>query len=573
MEPSLCAPFLQLALLPASWSKPALAISPGLCPSPPLMVWPASDARPPTRQSCPELACHTPSPASAVPIIGDTATEPDETFTVNLRDPSNATIEDGQGEGTILDDDELPPLEIGDVSVLEGDNGIVNAVFTVSLSAKSDQTVTVAVQTANGTATASADYTAVGPITLTFAPGVTSQTLTVPVFGDIADEPNETFTVTLSGASNATIGTGQGAGTIMDDDDALPELGIGDVRIVEGDAGTVNAAFTVSLSTASPQTVTVVLQTANGTATAGSDYATVGPITVTVTFAAGTVSRTVVIPVIGDTALEPDETFAVNLTAATNAGIIRAQGVGTILDDDTPVFPGVTPTISIDDVVAVEGNAGTTNATFTVRLDRAGTQTVTVTVRTANGAATAGSDYTAVGPTTLQFSPGTTTQTVTVPVLGDTTLEPDETFAVSLSAPGNATIGDGQGLGTIRNDDGATPPGPGPGPAPAPSPNNDDEEDKPRVETEDERRNRERTNRAGKDDEYVEGNVVEVHSDEQAPYVVIANRDGLVKVVLFKDAAQVAEDIEVGDYLEADGEKQHEQLFHADSVEISRRGR
>jgi len=306
-----------------------------------------------------------------VPIIGDTATEPDETFTVNLRDPSNATIEDGQGEGTILDDDELPPLEIGDVSVLEGDNGIVNAVFTVSLSAKSDQTVTVAVQTANGTATASADYTAVGPITLTFAPGVTSQTLTVPVFGDIADEPNETFTVTLSGASNATIGTGQGAGTIMDDDDALPELGIGDVRIVEGDAGTVNAAFTVSLSTASPQTVTVVLQTANGTATAGSDYAAVGPITVTVTFAAGTVSRTVVILVIGDTALEPDETFAVNLTAATNAGIIRAQGVGTILDDDTPVFPGVTPTISIDDVVAVEGNAGTTNATFTVRLDRA----------------------------------------------------------------------------------------------------------------------------------------------------------------------------------------------------------
>ena len=360
---------------------------------------------------------------------------------------------------------------------------------------------------------------------------------------------------------------------ILDDDEALPELGIGDVRIVEGDAGTVNAAFTVSLSTVSSQTVTVVLQTANGTATTGSDYAAVGPITVTVTFPAGTVSRTVAIPVIGDTALEPDETFAVNLTAATNAGIVRAQGVGTILDDDTPVFPGVTPTISIDDVVVVEGNAGTTNATFTARLDRASTQSVTVTAQTANGTATAGSDYTPVGPINLQFSPGTTTQTLTVPVLGDTTLEPDETFAVNLSAPGNATIGDGQGLGTIRNDDGATPPGPGPGPAPAPSPNNDDEEDKPRVETEDERRNRERTNRAGKDDEYVEGNVVEVHPDERPPYVVIANRDGLVKVVLFKDASQVADDIRVGDYLEADGEKQHEQLFHADSVEISRPGR
>jgi len=79
--------------------------------------------------------------------------------------------------------------------------------------------------------------------------------------------------------------------------------------------------------------------------------------------------------------------------------------------------------------------------------------------------------------------------------------------------------------------------------------------------------------RAGQDDEYVEGNVVEVHPAEAPPYVVIANRDGLVKVVLFKDAAQVADEIRVGDYLKADGEKQHEQLFHADSVEISRPGR
>jgi hypothetical protein len=164
-----------------------------------------------------------------------------------------------------------------------------------------------------------------------------------------------------------------------------------------------------------------------------------------------------------------------------------------------------------------------------------------------------------------------TAQPVTVPVLGDTAVEPDETFAVTLSAPSNATIADPQGLGTIRNDDGATPPGPSPGPAP--SPNNDDEEDKPRVETEDERRQRERTNRAGKDDEHVEGNVVEVHPDDRPPYIVIANRDGLVKVELYKDAAQVAEDIKVGDYLEADGEKQHEQLFHATDVEISRGGR
>ena len=147
------------------------------------------------------------------------------------------------------------------------------------------------VQTANGTATAGSDYTAVGPLTLTFAPGVTSQTVIVPIIGDIADEPNETFTVNLSGADQRHDRDRPGHGTILDDDDALPDLGIGDVRIVEGDAGTVNAVFTVSLSTASTQTVTVTVQTADGTATAGSDYTPVGPITVTLTFPAGTTSR------------------------------------------------------------------------------------------------------------------------------------------------------------------------------------------------------------------------------------------------------------------------------------------
>ena len=509
-----------------------------------------------------------------VPIIGDTAVEPDETFTVSLSNATNATIGGtGQGVGTILNDDKPPTLGIGGATVLEGDNGIVNATFTVSLSARSDQTVTVSVQTADGTATAGSDYTAVGPLTLTFAPGVTSQTVSVPIRGDIADEPNETFTVTLSGASNATVGTGLGTGTILDDDDALPELGIGDVRIVEGDAGIVNAAFTVSLSTASTQPVTVTVQTADSTATAGSDYTPVGPITVTLTFPAGATSRTVAIPVIGDTTLESDETFTLTLSAATNAGIVRVQGVGTILDDDGTVRPGAIPTVAIDDVSVVEGNTGTTTATFTVRLSAASTDVIMVVAQTANGTATAGSDYTAVGPTTLTFPPGTTTQTVVVPILGDTTVETDETFAVNLSTPDKATIADGQGLGTIRNDDGAEPPVP----APLPDANNDtgdkNDKDQSEKETEEERRQRERTNRANRDDEHTEGNIVEVHADEDPPYVVIANVDGLVKVVLLKDAATTARSIRVGDYLEADGEKIHEQLFEADDVSVKKAGR
>ena len=111
------------------------------------------------------------------------------------------------------------------------------------------------------------------------------------------------------------------------------------------------------------------------------------------------------------------------------------------------------PTLSINDVSVTEGNAGTVNAVFTVTLSAASTQTVTVTYATANGTATAGSDYTAIAPTTLTFTPGQTSRTVTVTVLGDTVFEGNETFFVNLSNPVNATLADSQGQGTIVDDD------------------------------------------------------------------------------------------------------------------------
>jgi uncharacterized repeat protein (TIGR01451 family) len=111
------------------------------------------------------------------------------------------------------------------------------------------------------------------------------------------------------------------------------------------------------------------------------------------------------------------------------------------------------PVLTIDDVTQVEGNAGTTNFVFTVTLTGATTQTVTVTAQTADGTATAGSDYTALPATMLTFTPGTMAQTVTVAVNGDSTFEPDETFFVNLSGATNATVGDSQGLGTITTDD------------------------------------------------------------------------------------------------------------------------
>src|SRR6185436_11734195 len=109
--------------------------------------------------------------------------------------------------------------------------------------------------TADGTAAAPADY-AVGNGTVIFSPGTTTQPVTVVVNGDLIDEADETFFVNLPGAMNATIADNQGLGTITDDD-GPPTISINDVTVVEGDAGTVNAAFVVTLSAASSSTVTV----------------------------------------------------------------------------------------------------------------------------------------------------------------------------------------------------------------------------------------------------------------------------------------------------------------------------
>jgi len=241
------------------------------------------------------------------------------------RRPQGTAFDLGAYEGP------FPDINIGDVTVKEGNSGTVNATFIVSLSSTTGRTVTVNYATADNTATAPSDYIAAAG-TLSFVPGTSTQTITVTVNGDTLVEPTETFYVNLSGAVNATIADGQGKGTITNDDSAvIPSLSINDVVVTEGNSGTKNAVFTVSLSAASSETVTVRYATANGSATAPSDYvATSG----TLSFAPGIISRTVTVAVKGDTLVEPNETFFVNLTGASGATIADGQGKGTILNDD-----------------------------------------------------------------------------------------------------------------------------------------------------------------------------------------------------------------------------------------------
>jgi plastocyanin len=118
----------------------------------------------------------------------------------------------------------------------------------------------------------------------------------------------------------------------------------------------------------------------------------------------------------------------------------------------TTTAGGSVPRVSVGDVAVPEGDAKTRNASFPVTLSKASTQTVTVSYATANGTASAPGDYTAKSGT-LSFAAGKVTGTVTVPVKGDVATEGDETFAINLAAPTNATVGDGAGTATIRNDD------------------------------------------------------------------------------------------------------------------------
>ena len=211
--------------------------------------------------------------------------------------------------------------------------------------------------TANGTATAPGDYLATSG-TLAFDPGETTQSVSVTVNGDLLDEANETYFVNLTSPVNATIADGQGLGTITDDDPP-PELSIDDVTVTEGNSGTTNATFTVSLSAASGRAVSVNYATADGTATAPGDYLSTSG---TLAFDPGETTQSVSVTVNGDLLDEANETYFVNLTAPVNATIADGQGLGTITDNDPP------PTLSIDDVTVTEGNGGTTSATFIVSL-------------------------------------------------------------------------------------------------------------------------------------------------------------------------------------------------------------
>jgi large repetitive protein len=379
----------------------------------------------------------------AIPISADALNEVNETFNVNLSNPVIATLNNTKGVGTINDDDPIPTISIDNPSIFEGGTGTTSILpFTVSLSAPSGKVVTVKYQTANGTASAPSDFTALPLTTLTFQPGTQSLNVNVSVKGDAINEADETFLINLSAPTNAAFTSSQGVGTIRNDD-APPTISIGDITVAEPLSGSATATFVVSLSAASGQPTSVNYATADGSASAGSDYQAQSGL---VTFSPGEVTQQIVVPINSDQLVESNETFFINLSNAVNATFGDSQASGTITST-----AGV-PTVSISDKTATEGVDA--SAGLMVQLSAPSLETVTVTYVVAGGTAVAGADFQIpAAPLTLTFAPGISTQTIAVPILDDTLDEGDETFDITLTGAIGATIADGAAIGTIVDND------------------------------------------------------------------------------------------------------------------------
>ena len=337
--------------------------------------------------------------------------------------------------------DALPTLSISDAAVVEGDGGQTHVMFTVTLSAASDEAVSVGYVTSNGTATAGVDYTA-GSGVVSFAPGVTSQMVHVMVAGDAVVEGDETFTVSLSNPSGATIADGSAVGTITNDDVApTPTPGASSVTYVVSDdwgsgfvagvkvtAGSAFDGWTVEFDT--PARISNIWN-AEIVSHVGQHY--------------------VVRNASWNAKVAAGQSVEFGFQAAPGGGSSAVTGF--VVNGSSTGGPApVVPKVSVADASVVEGDSGTTQLTFTVTLDTASDEAVSVGYVTSNGTATAGVDYTA-GNGTITFAPGVLSQQISVTVTGDGTAETDETFTLTLSSPSGATIADGAATGTILNDD------------------------------------------------------------------------------------------------------------------------
>jgi hypothetical protein len=387
-------------------------------------------------------------------VKGDNKFEANETVLLSLSNPTGGAATGGTNPAlTITNDDAPPSFSIDDVTHNEGDAGTTAYVFTITKTGNTALDAGVNFQTADNTATAGTDYQSQTG-TLTFLPSDTTKTVTVLVNGDTTIEPDETFSLNLSGASNATISDSQGVGTITNDDMGV-SVAVSPSSVLEDGATNLVYTFTRAGNTTSALTANF---TVGGTAAFNSDYTQSGAAAFnsssgTVTFAAGSSTATVTIDPTTDVTVEPDETVILTVTTGTGYNVATpSAATGTITNDDTDVTLSVSPaSVSEDGVpnlVYTFTRNGNTTAALTANFSVAGTATLS-TDYAQSGAASFNSTS-----GTVTFAAGSTTATVTIDPTTDSTVEPDETVILTVTAGTGYGIGaPSAASGTITNDD------------------------------------------------------------------------------------------------------------------------
>ena len=393
-----------------------------------------------------------------IDVIGDTTPELDESFAVLLSNASaGLVLGAGPAIATIRNDDR-PVVSIAAAAADRSEGtGVATAfTFTVSLdrAAAAGQTVDWTLDDVGADSAGPDDFS--GPLsgTVSFSAGERAGTVTVLVSGDAVLEPDETFRVTLS---NPSAGLEQGtmvvSARIVNDDLPVVSIAALSAAHAEGTGGATAFTFVVHLDQASPtgQSVQWSVVGSGAHPAGGSDF--VGALSGTVAFAAGETSRTIVLEISGDGAVEADEGFAVTLSNATagfSPGTSSATGV--IVNDDASV------SIAAAAATIAEGDGGTTEVAFSLTLtgDSSSPRTVAWSVSGVGASAADAADFAAgVMPAGIAtFAAGETVKILVVGVTADAAAEADEGFTVTLSSPSaGLAIGSPSATITIANDD------------------------------------------------------------------------------------------------------------------------
>ncbi len=402
-----------------------------------------------------------------IPIGTDSVLEPTESFSVVFTPPA-AVASGTQGSSalvTILDDDasagSLPVISVGNARYVERDSSYDYLQFVVTLSAPATSGgVTVAYRTFDGTATDGSDYGS-GSGTLRIAAGDSTGTISVAIYGDIADEVDESLYIELSNPTGAVLAGSapvlRATGTILDNDGlgANVALILSNPIVTEGNSGTAVAHVEASLSRPLGVATTIPYRTVAGSAAAGSDYTAVSG---SLTFLAGQTVAAVDVPIVGDTVSEPTESFSLLFSppGSVASGPTGASSTITILDDDAA--GGSLPVASVGNAAYVERDSSYDYMQFGVTLSApAPSGGVSIAYRTTDGSAIGGTDY-ATASGTLRISAGQTTGTINVAIYGDATDEVDEKLLLDLSGPVGAVFAGGvptaEAVGTILDNDG-----------------------------------------------------------------------------------------------------------------------